>query len=221
MNTRLPVLLLSALLALLSAAAFAGGPKLYKWTDEHGVVHYGSSIPPQYAKQQREVLNAQGQVVKTLPAQKTPEQIAKDQQEKAAAAQKAKQTADAAAAQREHDQVLLDTYVSVDDMKRDRDGRLGAVNTQINVTNASISGLQASLADYQSQADSYNKRHQPVPAALQQKLDDTLDQLTTNQKLLLNQQQKQQAIHARFQADIARFKELKAQQAAQQQNSGG
>ncbi|MGH8370136.1 MAG: DUF4124 domain-containing protein [Gammaproteobacteria bacterium] len=213
MNNRTVTLLIAVLLACLSVSAF-GGPKtkLYKWTDENGVVHYGSSIPPQYAKQQSEVLNAQGTVVKTIQAQKTPEQIAKEQQQQAAAAEKAKQ----AATQHQHDQVLLDTYTSVEDMERDRDSRMGALDSQINVTNSSISSLQDSLADYQSQVDEHNKAGKPVPAPLQQKLDDTRDQLATNQKLLLSQQQKKQDVRAEFNADIARFKELKATQNPQQ-----
>lgn len=220
MNNRIITLVLVMLLAVLSTAALAGPSKtkLYKWTDEKGVVHYGSSIPPQYAKQKSEVINAQGAVVQTIQAQKTPEELAKEQQEKAAAEAKAKQEADQAAAQRAHDQVLLDTYVSVDDMKRDRDSRLTAIDSQINVTNSSISSLQSSLADYQSQADQHSKHGKPIPASLQQKLDDTRDQLATNQKLLLQQQKKKQDIRDQFKADIARFVQLKS---AQNPSSGG
>ncbi|MGH8371208.1 MAG: DUF4124 domain-containing protein [Gammaproteobacteria bacterium] len=221
MNNRIATFLIAMLLTSLSVSAFAGGSKtkLYKWTDEKGVVHYGSSIPPQYAKQQSEVLNAQGAVVKTIEAQKTPEEIAKQKQEKADADAKAKQVADAAAAQRSHDQVLLDTYVSVADMERDLNSRLGAIDSQINVTNASIGSLQGSLADYQGQVDARTKAGKPVPDSLQQKFDDTRDQLATNQKLLLSQQQKKQDIRAQFKADIARFKGLKA--AENQQQNGG
>ena len=32
----------------------------YRWTDEQGVVHYGDHIPPQYANQERAILNSQG-----------------------------------------------------------------------------------------------------------------------------------------------------------------
>jgi hypothetical protein len=217
MNTRIATLLIAVLLTSVSVTAFAGSKtKLYKWTDEQGVVHYGSSIPPQYAKQQSEVLNAQGTVVKTIQAQKTPEEIAREKQEKAEADAKAKQIADTAAAQRAHDQVLLDTYVSVADMERDLNSRLGAIDSQINVTNASISSLQGSLADYQAQADARNKAGKEIPAALQQKLSDTRDQLATNQKLLLQQQQKKQDIRDQFKADMARFQELKAAQSGQQ-----
>ena len=46
----------------------------YRWVDEQGVVHYGDNIPPQYASQDRTILNAQGIEVGHLDAQKTPEE---------------------------------------------------------------------------------------------------------------------------------------------------
>ena len=48
----------------------------YRWIDEQGVVHYGDSIPPQYAQKERTVLNNHGVEVRKLDAQKTPEQLA-------------------------------------------------------------------------------------------------------------------------------------------------
>ena len=146
-----------------SVAAYAGGTKLYKWKDKNGVVHYGTSIPPQYAKQKSEILNSQGTVVKTIDAQKTPAQIAVEEKQKAAAAEKAKQQA----AQRKHDQILLDTYTSVADMKRDLNSRISAIDSQINVTNSSIEGLQKSLAQYENRASRSSNGGKPVPAKLQ------------------------------------------------------
>ena len=51
---------------------------LYKWVDEKGVVHYGDSIPPQYAKQERSVLNRHGVEVGRLEGEKTDAQRAAD-----------------------------------------------------------------------------------------------------------------------------------------------
>src|ERR1700712_1020553 len=48
----------------------------YKWTDDQGVVHYGDSVPPQYAQKERAVLNSRGVEMRKLDAQKTPEQLA-------------------------------------------------------------------------------------------------------------------------------------------------
>jgi len=54
-------------------------PNLFKWTDENGKVHYGDHVPPEYATQERKVLNEQGVEMKTLEAAKTPEQIAEEE----------------------------------------------------------------------------------------------------------------------------------------------
>ena len=50
-----------ALPSFVGAQQKTGQPgKLYQWTDDKGVVHYGDSIPPEYAKADRNVLNQQG-----------------------------------------------------------------------------------------------------------------------------------------------------------------
>src|SRR5690606_31400143 len=55
---------LTAKLVLLALAVpTVGSAQLFKWTDENGVVHYGDRIPPQYANQDRSVLNNQGIIV--------------------------------------------------------------------------------------------------------------------------------------------------------------
>ena len=85
MSVRLPrgVLgMLTAFIGLVPVAASAAprsidkGAVTYKWTDEQGIVHYGDSIPPQYAQKERTVLNSRGVEVRKLDAQKTPEQLA-------------------------------------------------------------------------------------------------------------------------------------------------
>ena len=56
------------------------GRKVYKWVDEHGVTHYGDQIPPEYAAQEHQVINAQGIEIEHTDAQKTPEQLAAEEQ---------------------------------------------------------------------------------------------------------------------------------------------
>ena len=56
---------------------------MYKWVDEQGVTHYGDHIPPEYATQEQHVVNKQGIEVGHLEAQKTPEQLAEEEQKEA------------------------------------------------------------------------------------------------------------------------------------------
>lgn len=219
MNIRTVIIaacLMLATVATATASVAGSQPKLYKWVDKSGVVHYGTSIPPEYASQQQEVLNSEGITVQTLPGQKTPQQLAKEARDKAAAEEQARQLQQ----QRIHDQMLIDTYTSVADIERDRDSRLAAIDAQINVTNAAISGLQKTLADYQQRVAEMARIGKPIPASLQKQTDDTQQQLINYQKLLLKQVQTREDTRMQYTADIKRFQELTATQ-GKSQNGGG
>lgn len=215
----LSLTLAAALVATLMAGAFAAqqavqqnGPKLYKWVDKSGVVHYGSTVPPEYANQQLDILNSEGVTVQTVAAPKTPQEIAKEQQTKAAAAKAASRQQQ----QQMNDQMLLDTYTSVPDIEQDRDSHLTAADSQINVINGIIDSLRRAVMEYQKRATELTHAGKPVPANLKKDLDSTQQQLVADQQLLLKQQQGKQAIQERYSAYIKRFQQL-----TQNQSSGG
>jgi chromosome segregation ATPase len=211
MKSRKLTLFTAVVLLAVSALALAGNStKLYKWVDKDGITHYGSTIPPEYAAQQSEQLDSQGNVVKTQAAQKTPAQIAAEQK----AQQLVAQQAQADAVQKAHDQVLLDTYTSIADMDRDRDSKLASIDAQINVFNGTISGLQTTLADLQDRSNELASKNKPVTPHLQKQIDDTKTQLITNQQLLLQEQKHKQEVTAQFVTDTERFKQLTAAPAA-------
>ena len=206
MKARNSTLLLALALLAVSGFAHAGATKLYKWVDKDGITHYGSSIPPEYAAQQSQQIDSQGNVISTTAAQKTPEQLAAE----AKAQQTAASQAQADAAQKAHDQVLLDTYTSTADMGRDRDSKLAAIDAQVNVYSGTITGLQNTLADLQGRATELTSKNKPVTPQLQKQLDDTQAQLVANQQQLLQEQQHKQQVAAQFAADIARYQKLTA-----------
>ena len=209
MKARKPILSIAIVLLTVCGYALAdSGTKMYRWVDKDGVVHYGSVIPPEYAQQQSQTLNAQGQVVQTQQAEKTPAQLAAE----AKAKQEADQKAAAEAAQKARDKVLLDTYASPTDITRDRDSKLAAIDTQINVLSGTINSLQATLAEYQGRAADLTKSNKPVSANLQKQIDTTREQLVQNQQSLLQQQQHKKQVSDQFAADIARYQQLTAPQ---------
>jgi hypothetical protein len=212
MRARKYVLLFAALLLAVAGLAHADSSKVkvYKWVDKDGVTHFGSSIPPEYASQQSEQLNAQGQVVSTQSAQKTPAQLAAEAQ----AQQQAQQQAAAQAVVQAHDKVLLDTYTSVADIERDRDSKLSAIDAQITVLNGSIGAAQNTLADFQGRASELTQKNKPVSPDLQKHIDAAKQQLILNQQQLLTQQQYKQQMTDQFVSDIARYKQLTGAPAA-------
>lgn len=180
------------------------GHKMYKWTDKQGVVHYGSAIPPEYADQQKEQINSQGQTIKTIDGAMTAEQIA--------ARDKAK--ADEAKAKEElaHDKVLLSTYGSPTDIERARDTRLAAIQGQINLASSAVSSLEAEIGRLEKQRAAAKDPKQV------EKIDGQLaaqrKQLNESQRAVIVRQDEKAAAATQFEADIARYKVLTAPKSA-------
>src|SRR5438270_8250203 len=104
MSVRLGTGLLGMLVAFagwvpVALAATTGNTVTYKWTDDQGIVHYGDSVPPQYAQKERSVLNARGVEMRKLQAQKSAEQLATE----------ARAEGDTVK-QKQHDAFLMNTY---------------------------------------------------------------------------------------------------------------
>ena len=144
-SMRAPRIALSLLLAsavLLPAGADAQkSVAAYRWVDEQGVVHYGDSIPPQYAEKAHELLNKQGVQVGHEDAQKTPEQLAEEAHEEAESLKR-----------KQHDSFLVTTYTSVKDIESLRDTRLDQLQGQRVAAEAYVDNLHSRLVALQNRA---------------------------------------------------------------------
>lgn len=108
------------LLGLLLTAA-ASWADTYRWVDDHGVVHYGDSIPPRYSGGAHEELDAQGRVTRRVESAAVTEQ---QRQQREAEAARANAMRRALTEQARHDNALLSTYANVDEIDRARDRML-------------------------------------------------------------------------------------------------
>ncbi len=205
----LKILLPALVLALLAGAADAqsGTKKLYRWVDKSGQVHYGDSIPPEYADQDREVLNREGVAVGSEQGTLTAEE--------ARARAEADKAAKEAQKQKLRDRVLLQTYQSVEEIEVLRDRRLELVDSQLMIQEQSLATLRAKQVQHMKQATRYqpiNKdpKAQPLPEELSLDLHRSASDIETQQKNLDKKKQERETIRSTFEADIKRFRELKA-----------
>ena len=206
--------------AAVGAAAGAAGtqprdpnskqPTVYKWVDEKGVVHYGDAVPPQYADQDKTILNSQGVPVGTIPGKRTPEQAAAE-----AAQRKAEERAHEVAQQsRQRDQNLLATYLSVEEIEALRDRRAEILDAQARVTSQYLEQLRGRQKQLEQQAlhfKPYNTAANApqLPERLSEDLVRTTADIATQQRNLEVKRQELEKLKAQFASDIARFKELK------------
>jgi hypothetical protein len=183
-------------------AATSGNTVTYKWTDDQGVVHYGDSVPPQYAQKERSVLNARGVEMRKLDAQKSPEQLAAE----------ARAQGDVMK-QKQHDAFLLNTYTSVKDIEALRDLRLDQLHGQRIAAEQYVDSLHARLSALQDRAKNF-KPYSPRPAAhrmpddVAEDLVHTLNELRTQNNALVAKTEEETTLKAQFQADIERYQEL-------------
>jgi hypothetical protein len=202
-----------AALALVPAAALAASgnasgdnDKHYSWVDKNGERHYGDAVPPEYAQNERRVLNNQGVEVGHVDGLKTAQQVAEE-----------KRIEQEIAAKAQHDRFLLTTYTTSRDIERLRDERLDQINGQIKATNAYIETLQSRMASLQERAlhfKPYSTKSdaRKMPDDLAEELVRTTNQVRTQKRSLDNRTREQDAVRSQFEADLNRFRELTANQ---------
>ena len=188
-----------------SSSASAG--KVYRWVDNEGVVHFGDQIPPEYAPIDRQVLNQQGITVGTEQGTVTEEELAAERQ---ATADK-----DATLAAAHRDEVLLNTYLSVEEIEVLRDRRIGLIEGEISVTTNYLQSLRDRLTELQAEASNFKPYStdpdaEPIDEKLAKELSDTVDSIALYEKTLADTRMRQDLIVMAFEADISRFKELKS-----------
>jgi len=186
------------------------GRKLYTWTDEKGVVHYGDSVPPEFANRDRDLLNKRGVRVGFEEGEVTEEERAELAKKKAAADA-------AAAAQAEidrHDKMLLQTYIAVADIEDLRNRRLELLESQIKVTELYLNNLRKRLVMLQEEASVYkpysgNPDAPRIPENLALDISRTTGSINNYEKMLSKTRADQTSLRSSFDEDIVRFRQLK------------
>lgn len=181
----LGLLLGSMLSPLASQAADAPEILLYRYVDNRGVtVLDRQGVPPEYAANGYEVLNARGRVVHVVPPPPTAEQLKQSQ------AAKTKAAADA--------QLLLQ-YSSVGDVDRAKARKLAELDALVDVATGNILNLNAQQNGLQSQAAAQERAGRVVP----QTLIDQLADVRAQQRSLQADIQRNQAARTRAEAQFA------------------
>lgn len=203
----------AALLAVLaySGTAVAAAPSsheaFYRCKDASGQTYYGDSKPPQCEGLDTEVLNNNGMLIRVIEG--VASRASREQRELGETS---------ARKQREQrqlrDRMLIETYLSVEDIERLRDQRLELLDSQYRVTEQNISNLrdrqkrlEQQVARFSPYSDKSNAP--PLPDHLAEEMVNTVNGMRVYQQTLAKTRREQDEIKATFSADIARFKELK------------
>lgn len=202
MNRLTRIALHLALILPLAGPAAADGKRLYKWTDERGTVQYSDAPPAVENRAGIAVLNRDGLV--TRPAE-SPEQ----QRDRAAREAELKRADEQRRARQRQDRALLSSYTSSDDILRQRDRNLGALNGQIDALNLRRFNAQSRLRQLLQQVDALEHARQPLPADLLRDIAAAKTEIETIDGQLVQKRQELVAVRQRADDDVQRFNELR------------
>lgn len=199
-----------ALALVLASAAFAQdkptGPKLYRWVDKQGKVHYDDALPPEAVNEARREFSA------TTGARVGAVDRAPTAEERAAQA-KAAADAEAAAASenaRKHQEdIMMASYETEMDMRRAYGERIGLLRTTIESTDISIRSLNENLATMLAQASDIELDNRRVLDDRKQMIRDLHAEKLKQEALQRGRRADLQALDAEFARMLQRYRELK------------
>lgn len=196
----------ACLLVPLAAGAQQKPTSIVRWVDDEGVIHYGDSVPPEYADKPKQVLNDQGVTVRELEGKKTEEQLAAERE--------AEERELARELQARKDRSLLLTYQTIEEIEMHRDRRVELFQAQARVTELYLRNLNRRLGELKNEAGRY-KPYSSDPEAptvdpgLVEEIKETESAIERHESNLDEFRQQEQNIIERFNKNIDRFRELK------------
>jgi len=203
---------LTAIIAASLAQAAGTGHTQYKWRDAAGALHYGDSLPAEAAKFGYEVVNGQGLVVKRVERAKTSDELAAAK----VAAAKADAERNAAAQRAREDERLLSMFAEESDLKRSQQQRLDSVDQEIDAARFSLRNQEQTLADLLDRAAEYERSGKPLPAAQAKQIATLRTQIEEQHQAIARREQERTTVASQLDAELAHYRELKAQHAAAQ-----
>lgn len=197
----MPAILLRLLVAasLLGAAiaTSAAGPQIKKCQDAHGRWHYGDAAAEACASKVT-VMDQRGLKMKEIAAPLTKAEI--EAQAKAEAEAEAQR--DTKEAQQRRDRQLLATYATEEDIRMGRDRRVHDLDAHIRAAEDTLNTLRAARERMQAQGDEANLAKSDA-------------QIARHEAAVAERKKEREAIQKQYEADVARYRELKNPQRTQ------
>ena len=182
-----------------SRSGAASGMVMYRWIDDDGVTRVGQFLPADQAGKAHEVLNDRGIVLRSVPA----DPVLTDPATREAAAAERRAAEQHAVQVARRDAMLLNAYLSVEDIEALRDRRLEMMDSQIQVTENYLQELRERLARLEREAQRYQPYNEdptapPIDEKLAAELSDTLSSIMLYEQNLAEARERQEDLAREF-----------------------
>ncbi len=200
----------AVIISVLAVSLSMSGPAhaLYKWVDENGVTHYGETIPPQYANQDRIKLE-QGWRVTGKEEVLTAEERAQRRQLEREEAERRRLEKELRREQRRRDQAILNTYTTPQEIDLAKQRNMGQVDARIVSIQSRARIMEGKIDGLKQESLRFTQAGKPLPKSLILDIQETLSRLERLNDDLKKAHADKQAIAERFESDKQRFIQLK------------
>jgi hypothetical protein len=180
----------------------------YKWVDENGKVHYTDKLPPEQVDKASTQLDKQGVPVKRIEPAPTAEQ----KRAKAEAEAREKQLAKERELIDRRDRALLSTYTMESEIDLARRRALSTIDQQIQSSAAYTLQLNKRKEELEAKRKAAKDG---VPPTLERELANLDTELSRQADLVAAKQKEVVLVNVRYDADLKRWRELRAATEAQ------
>ncbi len=191
--------LMGALLVLFSAYSYAA-IEYFRYKTTSGALVIDSRLPPEFVKYGYEVINANGDVLRTVPPQATPEQIAAKREALTKQQLKAEQL--------KKDEMLMRRYSSVADIEASQNRVVDEINVRLSILRGNLRSLKGQIERQQEVAANAERAGREVPQALLDNIGTMEVEIDDTRKKIIARKKEITAVKRNYAADMERFEYL-------------
>lgn len=178
--------------------------KMYRWVDDQGKVHFSDQVPAEHAKFKRELLSPNATVLDVVEKEKNAEELKLQKQLDAERLEQEKRVAK----QKEKDNVLLNSFTNVDEMKAALANKQAVFAARQQMINNNINQFEHQLQQQQQHAAEFERNAQKIPEKLIQDMQATQQQIETAKQDLIRKEEENKKMEVEYKVDIERYQLL-------------
>ncbi len=195
-------------LAMLLLLPLSAGASIKCWTNKDGYTECGNVVPPEYAQQETRTIDRRGITTEVRPRAPTADEVKAQRQRQAEEERRQAEEEQRRREQEQYDQMLLNSYLSDDDIIRTRDRMTTSLNAAIELNRINIERLEERLAAEQSTAARHERGGRDIPERVKEEIESLKNQIEARQAQIQVREQERDELHQRYDAELQRFREL-------------
>ena len=199
-SPRIVAFLLTGVFCLAATSLMA---ETYRWKDKDGKVHYGASVPAEYAEQPYDVLNNAGMVIEHVEDTSIPLEVIAEKK-----IQKRQPLISDEERLRQSDRLLVIQYRSEEDITVALEQQISQLGYDTRLINQSYNSTSTAIRDQIRQAAEQQRANQPISADQQKGIDRLYARRARDEQKRAAMDKRENRIRTRFQKDLDRYRFL-------------